>query len=71
MIQDRELLAEFHALPPDKQVEVIDFIGYLKSKVQQSAPQKASRGSYGSLKGTFQMAEDFDEPLEDFAEYMS
>ncbi|PIW47810.1 hypothetical protein COW20_11595 [bacterium (Candidatus Blackallbacteria) CG13_big_fil_rev_8_21_14_2_50_49_14] len=70
MIQDKQLLDEFHALPPDKQAEVIDFIGYLRSKTLRSTNQQASRGSYGSLKGTFQMAEDFNEPLEDFRDYM-
>ena len=70
MIQDKQLLDEFHALPPDKQAEVIDFLGYLRSKSLRSTHPKGPRGSYGSLKETFQMAEDFNEPLEDFRDYM-
>lgn len=70
MIQDNQLLDEFHSLPLDKQAEVIDFIGYLKSKLIQPSKNSQSRDSYGSLKGTFHMAEDFNEPLEDFKEYM-
>jgi len=69
MIQDNQLLDDFHSLPPEKQEEVIDFIGYLKSKTKVSSDSK-SRNAYGSLKGTFSVSEDFDEPLEDFAEYM-
>lgn len=69
MIQDQQLLEAFHALPPEKQNEVLDFIGYLKSKTKPQKP--AERGAYGSLKGTFVMREDFDEPLEDFLPYMS
>ena len=70
MIQDKQLLDEFHSLPPEKQAEVIDFIGYLKSKIQSQPQKDKTRGSYGSLKGTFKMSDDFDEPLEDFNEYM-
>lgn len=70
MMQDQQLLDKFHSLPSDKQAEVIDFIGYLKSKLNQPVNQTASRGSYGSLKGTFQMSDDFDAPLEDFKDYM-
>ena len=68
MYQDRPWLQDFDALPPEKQAEVIDFIGFLKNKAQESAPQKATRGSYGSLKGTFHMADDIDAPLENFKE---
>lgn len=68
MIQDNQLLEEFHSLPPEKQAEVIDFIGYLKSKTEKVRVKQ--RKAYGSLKGTFTMSKDFDEPLEDFSEYM-
>lgn len=69
MIQDNQLLDDFHSLPPEKQVEVIDFIGYLKSKTTVNSDNK-SRNAYGSLKGTFSVSEDFDDPLEDFADYI-
>lgn len=70
MIQDKQLLAEFHALPPEKQAEVIDFIGYLRHKQSSSPPTPRTRNAYGSLRGTFHMAEDFDAPLDDFRPYM-
>lgn len=70
MIQDQQLLSEFHALPSAQQAEVLNFIGYLKSKLNQPPQQTGTRGAYGSLKGTFQMSDDFDAPLADFADYM-
>ena len=72
MIHDQQLLNEFHSLPSDKQAEVIDFIAFLKSKVPQTpSSTKLSRLSFGCMKGTVTyMAPDFDEPLEDFTEYM-
>ena len=38
-------------------------------KVKQRA-EKKRRGAYGSAKGWFTVADDFDEPLTDFKEYM-
>lgn len=76
MIQDKQLLDEFHALPPDKQAKVIDFIESLKQKQSQVSESKSTeldrpRLTFGCMKGIVEyMAEDFDEPLEDFAEYM-
>ena len=88
MIQDKQLLDDFHALPADKQAEVIDFIGYLKSKVQKNDAEKMSQlqtelkssaeanndkplRKFGGMKGlVVYMADDFNEPLDDFAEYM-
>jgi transcriptional regulator with AAA-type ATPase domain len=76
MIQDKQLLDEFHALPPEKQAKVIDFIESLKLKQSQvselkSEEQDRPRLTFGCMKGIVKyIAEDFDEPLEDFAEYM-
>ena len=36
----------------------------------QEHPAWDKRGGFGSAKGLFTMSDDFDEPLEDFAEYM-
>ena len=38
MQQDQQLLYEFHTLPPDKQVEVIDFIRFLNQRQAISLP---------------------------------
>lgn len=69
---DKKLLDDFHALPPDQQTEVIDFIERLKSK-QQDTDDKQSiqkRNLQGALKGKIWMADDFDAPMEDFQDYM-
>ncbi len=74
------LYSKIEGLPEHLKKQVLDFIEFLlsregKSKDQQSEaldtnniakkPLKA-----GFLKGSFVMAADFDEPLEDFKEYM-
>lgn len=93
MMQDKQLLDEFHALPSDKQAEVIDFIQRLKAKqtntvIQNDASENHDHSipgeksqeetktekplrRFGGMKGlVIYMADDFDAPMEDFAEYM-
>jgi hypothetical protein len=69
MFQNKQWLQDFETLPPEKQAEVVDFIQFLKSKQVQAQPQKEKR-PFGVLKGEVWMSDDFDAPLEDFAEYM-
>jgi hypothetical protein len=65
-----QLTEEIASLPPHLQNEVKEFITALKAKIQsQSEPQLLKR-QFGAGKGFFKMSDDFDEPLEDFEEYM-
>jgi hypothetical protein len=36
----------------------------------QAVPKSGQRGGFGSVKGEFWMADDFDAPLDDFKDYM-
>jgi hypothetical protein len=85
-MQDNHLITEINALAPDEQAEVVDFIQRLKAKKSKppalSEPLESrtptSDGEEGQFKRKFgcmqglvkYMADDFDAPLEDFAEYM-
>ena len=51
-----------------QQIEVFDFIDFLLSKQQKAGLQK--QPIFGSAKGRFRMANNFDEPPEDFKDYM-
>ncbi len=71
-----ELIEMIEKLPADKQKEVEDFIRYKFGAENElthmvSAPKGSDGRGYGSLKGliTF-ISDDFDEPLEDFKDYM-
>lgn len=71
MIQNNQLFEDIKSLPPEKQAEVIDLVERLKSKQSNENESPKSRRSFGSMKGlVVYMADDFDEPLEDFSEYM-
>jgi Protein of unknown function (DUF2281) len=69
-----ELLEKFNQLPESLQKQVLSYVSTL---VEQNAEEQAKlersskrRNGFGILKGRIKMAEDFDEPLEDFKDYM-
>ena len=75
-----EMVADkIERIAPEYQGELVQFIDFLLFR-QNEAYSSATPGSLagetkprrraGGLSGTFHMAEDFDEPLQDFAEYM-
>jgi hypothetical protein len=66
---DQTILKKIHSLPDSIKGEIIDFIEFLIQKYRPAKKEKIIP-QYGSLKGTFKMADDFDEPLEDFKDYM-
>ncbi len=70
-MSDAEFNLKYSLLPPEMKQQVIDFIDFLRFKQvkAQVDPPKTKR-EFGSLKGEMYMAPDFDEPLEDFKEYM-
>ena len=62
-----QLAEEIASLPANLQEEVQDFVAFLKSKAQK---QPLPKRQFGAGRGLVTMADDFDEPLEDFQEYM-
>ena len=55
-------------LPPDKQQQVEDFVNFLESQYGSEEKGLAERrkANRGMDKGMLTIADDFDEPLEDF-----
>jgi hypothetical protein len=71
----QELIDKINKLPPAKKQEVEDFIDFVAAKAEnkkeREPSKKEGRGSVaGTLKGKVWMSDDFDEPLEDFKDYM-
>jgi phosphoenolpyruvate synthase/pyruvate phosphate dikinase len=66
-----QLQSEIEKLPDYLKKEVEDFIGFLleKEKKKQELITKKGR-TPGLAKGMITMSPDFDEPLDDFKEYM-
>ncbi len=62
------LYSKLATLPEHLKVEVSNFIDFLAMKEKKTKEKK--RPAFGSGKGMFVMKPDFDEPLDDFKEYM-
>ena len=62
-------------LPEPLKVEVLHYVEYLTSRrvsaVSQleNRPETSKRNGFGILKGKVMIADDFDAPLEEFADY--
>jgi hypothetical protein len=64
------LISKINNLPLDFKKEVFDFVDFLQSKQQTKKPKKKKQIIYGYAKDTITIKPDFDEPLEEFKEYM-
>lgn len=66
---DIDIYIKLTTLPDEMKKEVDDFVDFLKSKSISKGKVKKKRKS-GLAKGLIHMQEGFDEPLEDFKDYM-
>lgn len=65
-----QLFEEIASLPANLQEEVKEFIAALKTKAQKQPQPPLQKRQFGAGKGLITMSDDFDEPLDDFKEYM-
>jgi hypothetical protein len=73
MVVKDYLLANLEQLPENLQLEILHYSAYLVSRYatkNSTQTQEKKRGGLGILKGKIWMSDNFDEPLEDLAEYM-
>jgi len=63
-----QLFSEISSLPAELKKEVSDFVVLLKKKSQTG--KKIKERKFGYSKGFFKVSNDFDEPLDDFKDYM-
>lgn len=63
-----QLYTKISVLPNDLKSEVNDFVDFLINKRKKSIKNKGPK--FGCAKGKIYISQDFDEPLDDFKEYM-
>ncbi len=63
-----QLYLKINYLPADLKSEVNNYIDFLLSKRQNEKKKRIPK--FGCAKGKIYMSPDFDEPLDDFKEYM-
>lgn len=65
------LMKIYETMPATAQKELYDFALFLLSQSDEQSFSDSRKSMYGVWKNdAFRMAPDFDEPLDDFAEYM-
>ncbi len=62
------LKLEINTMPKALRDEVSDFVAFLKKKSKPNTKLKARE--YGFAKGKIKLSADFDEPLDEFKNYM-
>lgn len=66
----KEIADEINLLPAEVLPELQTFMKYLQFKAGKINGKSVNPPQFGSAKGMIVMADDFDEPLEDFEPYM-
>ncbi len=69
MTEEKAILAQIEQLPEQLKQEVLHYAEFLQKKYAAQKQKNRNRRA-GSAKGKYILAPDFDEPLEDFKEYM-
>lgn len=70
-MENLSLYNKLSSLPDQMKSEVADFIDFLITKAKREKQTAGKpRPEFGSGKGMFVIGPDFDEPLEDFKDYM-
>jgi hypothetical protein len=64
------LKLEINSLPKELRAEVADFVEFLKRKSKSKSKPKLKAREFGYAKGKITLSSDFDEPLDDFKDYM-
>lgn len=64
------LFEKINKLPDHLKVEVLDFVEFLEHKKASEKKNPPKQRVFGSAKGKYVMSADFDEPLDEFKDYM-
>lgn len=64
------ILKELNVLPEHMKIQVFNYIRFLKSPFVFSTVQTVKKPKFGFGKYKVETSEDFDEPLDEFKDYM-
>jgi len=71
IMSDTVLLQTYHNFPPEIKVAISSYIEFLAQNYPQTTNNKPAMRKFGIMKGGIKyMAPDFNEPLDDFKDYM-
>lgn len=69
MTLEQTIIADLKELPDNLKKEAAHYVEYLKMRYASKKEQKVTKRVFGSSKGKYKLADDFNGPLEDFKEY--
>lgn len=69
-MEDKVILEKISALPEAMKIEALHYIEYLAMKYNNEKNISEKKPKFGSAVGKYEITDDFDEPLEDFKQYM-
>ncbi len=69
-MSDLSLYLKITELPNSIKAEILHYMDFLLTKRIITKKKSIKHPKAGCMKGTFKMSHDFDEPLDDFKEYM-
>lgn len=67
---DKQLYNKISLLPDSLKSEVIDFIDFISSRNKSNNEKQLKQRVFGYAKDSIIIKPDFDEPLDDFRDYM-
>lgn len=67
---DLKLYTKISTLPESLKTEVIDFIDFISTKRTSSSKKAAKGRTYGYAKDSIILKPGFDDPIQDFKDYM-
>jgi Protein of unknown function (DUF2281). len=70
MTDEKALMSQIHTLPESLKAEVARFVEKLKRQTGEKEAEKPRRRKAGSMAGKIVILPGFDDPLEEFEEYM-
>jgi hypothetical protein len=69
-MSDLNLYMRISTLPNPLKTEILDYMDFLVTRRLKKKESFEKHPKAGCMKGTFIMSPDFDEPIDDFKEYM-
>ncbi len=69
MTEEKLILSQIQQLPEKLRQEVLHYAEFLQAKYNAQNGKRKNRKA-GSAEGKYKLAPDFDQPLEDFKEYL-
>jgi len=67
---EKLIISQLYQLPENLKVEVLHYVEFLRNKYNEKSSEKSQKRKFGSSEGKYKISADFNNPLDDFKDYM-